>query len=89
MQFYESRLAPDQGVDPHGSVWTWSRLDARTYTLDPVADAAAQSRYPVNRTHTFGRFRVAAYDEVALAILVRHIDTPVYVAKLRSATAKV
>jgi hypothetical protein len=42
----------------------------------------------VNRPHTFGRFQVADYEEVALAILVRHIDTPVYVAKLGGATAK-
>jgi hypothetical protein len=80
--------SPENGSDPLSSVWTWSRLDARDHSLDPVADAATQSRYPVNRSHTFGRFRVADYDDVALAILVRHIDSPVYVAKLRGATSK-
>ena len=80
--------SPENGSDPLSSVWTWSRLDARDHSLDPVADAAAQSRYPVNRSHTFGRFRVADYDDVALAILVRHIDAPVYVAKLCGATSK-
>ena len=80
--------SPAHGADPLSSVWTWSRLDAREQSLDPVADAAAQSRYPVNRPHTFGRFRVADYEDVALAILVRHIDAPVYVAKLRGGTSK-
>ena len=75
-------------ADPLSSVWTWSRLDARDQSLNPVADAAAQSRYPVNRSHTFGRFRVVDYADVVLAILVRHIDTPVYVAKLRGAPSK-
>ncbi len=78
----------ENGADPFKSVLTWSRLDAPEPRLDPVADAAAQSHYPVNRFHTFGRFRVADYDEGVLAILVRHIDTPVYVAKLRGAITK-
>ena len=46
--------------------------------LDPISDAAAQSHYPVNRGQTFGRFRLVQFDTVELALLVRHIDSPVY-----------
>jgi hypothetical protein len=59
----------------------WRPLTAAA-SLDPVADAAAHSRYPVNRVHTFGRFRVAHFDDVDLAILVRHVDSPVYAMRL-------
>ena len=51
-------------------------------SLDPIADAAAQSRYPVSRTHTFGRFRIAHFDQVDLAVLVRHVDSPLYAMRL-------
>ena len=51
-------------------------------SLDPIADAAAQSRYHVSRAHTFGRFRIAHFDAADLAILVRHVDSPVYAALL-------
>ena len=45
---------------------------------DPVADAAAQSRHHVNRAHTFGRFRIAHFEEADIAILIRHVDSSVY-----------
>jgi hypothetical protein len=55
----------------------WRAISAPT-SLDPVADAAAQSRYHVNLAHTFGRFRIAHFDGADLALLVRHVDSPVY-----------
>jgi hypothetical protein len=51
-------------------------------SLDPITDAAAQSHHHVNRAHTFGRFRVAHFGEVDLALLVRHVDSPVYAIRL-------
>lgn len=51
-------------------------------SIDPISDAADQSRHPVNRAHTFGRFRVAHYKEMDLAVLVRHVDTSVYAMRL-------
>lgn len=58
------------------------RILARESLLDPIKDAAGQSRHPVNIAHTFGRFRIASFAEFDLAILVRHVDTPVYVMRL-------
>ena len=68
--------------DLTAGAWHWdSCLDDRN-DLDPVAHAHAVSSCAVNRSHTFGRFRVAAYGTVDVAILVRHTDTPVYVMRL-------
>ena len=50
--------------------------------LNPIADAAAQSQFEVRQAHTFGRFRVAHFDEFDLALLVRHVDSPVYAMRL-------
>ena len=61
--------------------WTWKALVDED-GLNPIDDAKAISNYPVNRTHTFGRFRIARYGQIDLAILVRHIDTPVYAMRL-------
>jgi hypothetical protein len=63
--------------------WTWKLLLGEGNSLDPIADATQLSRYPVNRSHTFGRFRVASYDGCDLAILLRHTDTPVYAMRLK------
>ncbi|HEY7166794.1 MAG TPA: kelch repeat-containing protein [Candidatus Binatia bacterium] len=63
------------------NTWRWKAIVAED-SLDPVADAAAISKHHVNRSHTFGRFRVARYGEIDLAILVRHVDTPVYALRL-------
>ena len=51
-------------------------------SLDPIEDAATISRCEVNREHTFGRFRVAHFESLDLAILVRHVDSPVYCLRL-------
>lgn len=59
----------------------WRELSSAA-SLDPIADAAARSHYHVNLAHTFGRFRVAHFDNVDLAILVRHVDSPVYAMRL-------
>jgi len=59
----------------------WRVLSAAA-SRDPVADAAAQSRYHVNLAHTFGRFRIAHFDDGDLAILVRHVDSPVFAMRL-------
>lgn len=63
--------------------WRWrSLLDTRKNAVDPVADAAATTVFEANVSHTFGRFRIARFAGVELAILVRHIDSPVYVFQL-------
>ena len=59
----------------------WRKLSAPT-SLDPIADAASQSRHHVNWAHTFGRFRIAHFGTANLAILVRHVDSPVYAMRL-------
>jgi hypothetical protein len=51
-------------------------------SLDPVVDAAAQSCHHVNQAHTFGRFRIAHFDDIDLALLVRHVDSPIYAMRL-------
>jgi hypothetical protein len=63
-------------------VWTWASLLEGRNSLDPIAHAQALSAYGVNRSHTFGRFRVATYGRTDVAILVRHTDTPVYAMRL-------
>jgi hypothetical protein len=70
------------GVDWDGEAH-WRVLSAPA-SLDPIADSAAQSRYHVNLAHTFGRFRVVHFDDADLALLVRHVDSPVYAMRLTS-----
>jgi hypothetical protein len=62
--------------------WTWQAYQPAAGTLRPIADAASQSRFGVNLAHVFGRFRIASLDGVDVAILVRHVDTPVYAFRL-------
>lgn len=59
----------------------WRSLSAPA-SLDPVADAFALSGHRVHRDHTFGRFRIAHFENVDLAILIRHVDSPVYAMRL-------
>jgi hypothetical protein len=60
--------------------WKWSRCVGDG--LDPVADARAGSRHASNWRHTFGRFRVASWGSVDVALLIRHVDSPVYALRL-------
>lgn len=62
--------------------WSWTNILETGNSIDPIADAAAASRHRIKRAHTFGRFRVATYDSADVAILVRHVDSPVYVMRL-------
>ena len=62
--------------------WTWHADDPAAGTLDPIRDAASCSRYPVNLSQTFGRFRIASFGAIDLAVLVRHVDSPVYAIRL-------
>jgi hypothetical protein len=62
--------------------WTWRNVLDGGNSLDPIAHAASISRYGVNKSQTFGRFRVATYGSTNVAILVRHPDTPVYAMRL-------
>jgi hypothetical protein len=59
----------------------WRKL-TNAASFDPVADAATQTRHRCNLNHTFGRFRIAGLDEFDLALLVRHVDSPVYAMRL-------
>jgi hypothetical protein len=62
--------------------WTWRAYAPAASTLNPIGDAASRSRYPVNLAHTFGRFRIASLGAIDVAILVRHVDSPVYAMRL-------
>jgi hypothetical protein len=62
--------------------WSWHACKPAADAFDPIADAAARSRYPVNLSQTFGRFRIASFGAIDVAILVRHIDSPVYAMRL-------
>jgi hypothetical protein len=62
--------------------WNWQSLLNESNRLDPVRDAQTISSHGVNPSHTFGRFRVATYGRTDVAILVRHIDSPVYAMRL-------
>jgi hypothetical protein len=69
----------------HGELvekWSWHACKPTADALDPIADAATRSRYPVNLSQTFGRFRIASFGAIDVAILVRHIDSPVYAMRL-------
>ena len=60
--------------------WDWARIAGDG--LDPIADARADSHYATNWRHTFGRFRIASWGSIDVALLVRHVDTPVYARRL-------
>jgi len=62
--------------------WSWHAYRPAPDTLDPIADASNRSRYPVNLSQTFGRFRIASFGAIDLAVLVRHVDSPVYAMRL-------
>jgi len=62
--------------------WVWQRICADANHRDPIADAQAASAHKVHRGHTFGRFRMASFETADVAIVVRHIDSPVYAMRL-------
>ena len=62
--------------------WSWRNLLDRENDIDPIDDARSRSAYGANSQHTFGRFRIASFGSIDVAVLVRHIDSPVYVMKL-------
>jgi hypothetical protein len=68
--------------DKFAGQWSWHVVEPMLGTLNPINDAATRSRYPVNLSHTFGRFRVASFGAIDLAIMVRHVDSPVYAMRL-------
>ena len=69
------------GGGPIGT-WAWQAHQPSAGTLDPIADAADRSRFAVNLSHVFGRFRIASIEGVDVAVLVRHVDSPVYAWRL-------
>jgi hypothetical protein len=82
-QIYSIQAPADSGWEQliAGS-WTWQCLLDKKNRLDPIVDAYSSSSYSVNRSHTFGRFRVASYADADVAVLVRHTDTPVYAIRI-------
>lgn len=60
--------------------WEWAQCSGDE--LDPVEDARAASRHASNWRQTFGRFRVATWGAIDVALLIRHVDTPVYALRL-------
>jgi hypothetical protein len=74
--------APSDASDKFRGQWTWHAHAPATGTLQPIADAARRSRFEVNLSHAFGRFRIASFGRIDAAILVRHVDSPVYAMRL-------
>lgn len=62
--------------------WIWRAHQPAAGSLNPIAHAAAHSRFGVNVSHVFGRFRIASFEGVDVAILLRHVDSPVYAWRL-------
>jgi hypothetical protein len=62
--------------------WIWRAHQPAAGSLNPIAHAAEHSRFGVNVSHVFGRFRIASFEGVDVAILVRHVDSPVYAWRL-------
>ena len=71
-----------KAADKLAGEWTWHECAPAAGTLQPIADAAGRSRFPVNASHAFGRFRIASFGAFDLAVLVRHVDSPVYAMRL-------
>jgi len=69
-------------VDPLDAAWRWRGIAVPPRSLNPIAHAARHTRFGVNLMHCFGRFRVASFGAIDVAILVRHVDSPVYAMRL-------
>jgi hypothetical protein len=74
--------APPGGRDKFHGQWTWHAHQPAAGSLQPIADAARRSRFAVNLSHAFGRFRTASFGAIDVTILVRHVDSPVYAMRL-------
>ena len=72
------RASPDK----FAGAWTWHGHEPPADGLRPIADAASRSRFPLNLSHAFGRFRIASFGAIDLALLVRHVDSAVYAMRL-------
>jgi hypothetical protein len=72
---------PDSGPGSIGE-WAWWAHQPAAGSLNPIASAADQSRFRVSLSHVFGRFRIASFEGVDVAVLVRHVDSPVYAWRL-------
>src|SRR5436190_2242671 len=68
--------------DKFVEAWTWHAHEPAADTLRPIIDAASRSRFPLNLSHTFERFRIASFGAIDLALLIRHVDSPVYAMRL-------
>ena len=79
-RIYERLTQPISPVVPDLFEWAW--MLCADDSFDPVADARAGSRHAGNWRHTFGRFRVASWGSTDVALLIRHVDTPVYALRL-------
>ena len=60
----------------------WRAHQPAAGSVRPMADAASSSRFRVNVSQVFGRFRIASIEGVDVAILIRHVDSPVYASRL-------
>jgi hypothetical protein len=55
----------------------WENITS-VQSLDPIEHARAATNHRPSIEHTFGRFRIASYESCDVAILLRHVDSPVY-----------
>jgi hypothetical protein len=86
--------SPEEGATvhaitaPQGSTWRALTTGERQWKRragtgrDPIADAKAGSRHAINWRQTFGRFRIASWRGIDVALLIRHVDSPVYAVRL-------
>jgi hypothetical protein len=77
-----SVAGPLRATNKFAGQWTWHAHAPPAGTLQPIAHAARVSRFALNPSHAFGRFRIAAFGTTDVAIVVRHVDTPVYAMRL-------
>jgi hypothetical protein len=73
---------PRASRDNFFAPWTWHAHAPAAGTLNPIRDAASRSRYRVNLSQSFGRFRITSFGAIDLAVLIRHVDSPVYAMRL-------
>jgi hypothetical protein len=69
-------------ADSSAEPWLWRAIRPIEQSIDPIEDARQKARTPVNAAQVFGRFRIASYGDIDIAILIRHVDSPVYALRL-------